>query len=49
MTDDGSVTQNALVEVDHHEVDIAITARRQQEVDQLVAVVGQLPIFNKAP
>ena len=49
MTDDGSVTQNALVDIDHHEVDIAVIARSQKEVDQLVAVVGQLPIFNKAP
>jgi len=49
ITDDDSVTQNALVEIDHHEVDIAISARRQQEVDQLVAVVGRLAIFNKVP
>jgi hypothetical protein len=47
---DGSVTQNALIPLDDYwKVDISVHAKSQKDIDQLLAIVSQLPTFTKKP
>jgi hypothetical protein len=46
----GSVTQSALIPLDDYwKVNISVQAKRQQDVDGLLAVIAQLPTFTKKP
>ena len=46
----GSVTQNALIPLgDYWKVDISIHAKSQKNIDQLLAIISQLPTFTKKP
>jgi hypothetical protein len=46
----GSMSQRALIRLDEYwRVDIAITARRQEDIDRLIATLSQLPTFTKKP
>ena len=48
--DDGTVTQRALVRLDYYwKADVWVAAARQSDVDQLVAILSQLPTFTKKP
>lgn len=48
--DDGPVTQRALVDLDYSwKADVWVVAARQSDVDQLVAILSQLPTFTKKP
>lgn len=49
-TGEGKVSQAALVKLDHYwRADVWVGADRQADVDQLVAILGQLPRFTKKP
>lgn len=50
ITPDGSISQNALVDLDYFwKADVNVTANSQSNVDQLIAIVSQLPTFTKKP
>lgn len=47
---DGTITQTALIKLDYYwKAHVWITAARQSDVDQLVAILSQLPTFTKKP
>jgi hypothetical protein len=47
---DGTVTQSALVKLDYYwRAHVWVTAARQSDVDQLIAILSQLPTFTKKP
>jgi hypothetical protein len=50
IASDRSVSQKALIRLDDYwQVDIWVSAKRQADVDRLVATVAQLPTFTKKP
>jgi hypothetical protein len=50
IAQDGSVSQDALLSLDYYwKADIRVTAAGQTDVDQLIAIVSQLPTFTKKP
>jgi hypothetical protein len=47
---DGSVSQKALIRLDDYwQIDIWVSAKRQADLDRLLAIVAQLPTFTKKP
>jgi hypothetical protein len=47
---DGSITQNALIQLDEYwKIDISVHAKSQRDLDQLLAIISQLPTFTKKP
>jgi hypothetical protein len=50
VTKNRSVSQRALIQLDDYwQVDIGVTAKRQEDVDRLIGILSQLPTFNKRP
>jgi hypothetical protein len=45
-----AIQQKALIRLDDYwQVDLTVTAKRQGDVDQIIATIGQLPLFSQPP
>jgi hypothetical protein len=46
---DGSITQGALIPLEKYwQVDLGVNAKRQEDVNQLIATISQLPLSQKS-
>ena len=47
---DGSVTQNALIPLDHYwKVEISVRAKTKADMDKLLSIISKLPTSTKTP
>jgi hypothetical protein len=46
----GAIQQQALIRLDDYwQVDLTVTAKRQENVDQIIATIAKLPLFSQPP
>jgi hypothetical protein len=47
---DGLISQDALIPLDDYwQIDLRLSAKRQTDLDQIIATISRLPVFTKKP